>query len=124
MKKEQYAQMQKLAGFKVGDKVEVVSKCPDYHMGWGTEWHENMKIGQRFTIHRIHDYWGIISEKLDFYYPFFVLRKLDEIKIGLNSDYEAIVTENEVIVGCQKFTHDKILEVAEAIKKIKENKVR
>ena len=118
MNKKNYIKMQKLAGFKVGDKVKVISKCPDYHMGWSTTWDECMKVGETLVIEKINDYLGMYCDD-GYYYPFFVLEKANDIKIQLNSDYEAIVTEKEVIVGCQKFTHDKILEVASAIKEIK-----
>ena len=41
------------------------------------------------------------------------------VTIKLNDEYSAIVSKDDVKVGCQTFTHTAILEVAEAIKKRK-----
>lgn len=40
------------------------------------------------------------------------------ITVKLNSEYSAIVSKDGVEVGCQKFTHNALLELAEAIKNI------
>jgi len=46
------------------------------------------------------------------------VKKKREVSVKLNSEYSAIVTKENVKVGCQTFTHEVILEVAEAIKKL------
>jgi len=45
------------------------------------------------------------------------------IEVGLNDRYKAIVDANgDVQVGCQVFAAAKVLELAEAIKKVQANK--
>jgi len=39
------------------------------------------------------------------------------IKIELNSEYEAEVTKDKVVVGCQEFTFEKVKELYEAVQK-------
>jgi hypothetical protein len=44
---------------------------------------------------------------------------LESTILQLNDEYSAEITLTEVKVGCQTFPHDKILELAEQIKKLK-----
>jgi hypothetical protein len=46
------------------------------------------------------------------------VKKNKSITVELNKSYIAVVTEENVKVGCQTFTHEVILAVAEAIKKL------
>lgn len=45
--------------------------------------------------------------------------KNPKIKIELNKEYTAEITADKVVVGCQTFEADTILEVTEAIKKLR-----
>lgn len=54
-----------------------------------------------------------------------ILIKCEEynpIKIKLNNSYKAIVYSDNIKVGCQTFTFDKIEELYKAVQKMKENK--
>jgi hypothetical protein len=46
------------------------------------------------------------------------VKKTKFIAVELNESYTAVVTKKNVKVGCQTFTHEAILAVAEAIKKL------
>lgn len=47
-----------------------------------------------------------------------MLEKQQPNRLKLNEDYEAIVEDGEVKVGCQTFSADKVLELAEMVKNL------
>jgi hypothetical protein len=69
-----------------------------------------------YTIDKIPVYDPIIDWNLWTKIKFVAQPK--SIKVQLNNSYTAIVTKEFVHVGCQKFTHAVILDVANAIKNL------
>lgn len=43
----------------------------------------------------------------------------EEVTLKLNNEHSALITKDTVKVGCQEFTADKVLELAEEIKKLR-----
>ncbi len=76
---------QKMAGFQVGDEVEIFRRAKVFEMGWESEWNTHMtqNIGEIGKITKITSgNMGIrveIEGKLSWYYPYFVLQKVDRM---------------------------------------------
>lgn len=49
-------------------------------------------------------------------------KRFEDITIKLNDEYEAVVSEEDVTVGCQSFSFKKVEELYQAVKKAKEFK--
>lgn len=108
-----------------GDTVRVLFKIPSFDGGWKSSWASGMDkmIGKVFTVEDVGGNSGIRSRENGYYYPAHCLevvkRTPKHIEIKLNKDYIASVTANVVQVGCQTIDADTVLEVAEAIKKLR-----
>jgi hypothetical protein len=79
--REAYIKMQENCGIRVGDKVKVLRKAKDYENGWSVVWAKEMDeyIGEVGEVTSI-DYSGILINISDenWYFPFFVLEKVEE----------------------------------------------
>jgi hypothetical protein len=75
----------------------------------GYEWNQRPYKPKDFTPYHPLTDWAIWS-KIKYTNP--------DVEIKLNDSYTAIVTKDHVQVGCQKFAHAAILEVANAIKNL------
>lgn len=53
-------------------------------------------------------------------FPNYIFRRpvVDPLVVKLNDAYEALIYPDRVTVGCSRFTHEVILEVAEKIKEL------
>lgn len=111
IEKEQYVLAEKASGFKVGDRVRVVESAERCECGWQNSWTGEMTdaIGKVFTIIKLNSDGGtgiVLNSKYEPGYPFFVLEKVEDIKVNLNADYAAVCDVNGFQVGCQTFTWD------------------
>lgn len=80
LEKVDYKTAQAECGLKVGDKVRVVRKAETHEKGWSDSWISPMYslIGTENTIASIGLAGvGIRSNNSDFYFPFFVLEKVE-----------------------------------------------
>jgi hypothetical protein len=117
---ELYSQMQKLSGLKVGDKVKILRSYKEDEMGAYCCFTPSMReeVGQEGVITAIFSRGVKVNGWL---WPFFVLEKLEEppVEVKLNSEYTAIVAGDRetVKVGCQTFSREAVLELAEKLKK-------
>jgi len=78
-KEEAYLIMQKHSGLKVGDTVKVLREAKHHENGWDNSWTSKMNkyIGNTYTIYDISQS-GITLGC--FYFPFFVLEKIESTK--------------------------------------------
>jgi hypothetical protein len=108
-----------------GDTVKVLFKVPSFDGGWKSSWTSEMDkmIGEVFTVADVGGNSGIGSREDGYYYPAHCLevikRAPKHTEIKLNKDYVANITADVVKVGCQTIDADTVLEVAEAIKKLR-----
>jgi hypothetical protein len=59
------------------------------------------------------------TDKNTFAFPFEEYEVVkSKLELKLNSEYTAVVSEDGVVVGCQTFTHEKILELADLVRKV------
>ena len=68
---------------------------------------------------RDHGSWGTseLKELVEITEEEYNKAKNIQLTVKLNADYSAIVTKENVSVGCQKFTHESILNLAKEIEK-------
>ncbi len=82
-KQEKYIKDQAECGIKVGDRVKVLRKTKSHTLGWGTYWVPPMdgSVGKIFNVRGTHTEWGMLLPD-EYYYPFFVLKKIVTKKGG------------------------------------------
>lgn len=129
--KDAYLLLQANSGIAVGDTVRITRKAANYEMGWDCIWVSGMTrcIGQEGKVDRITDK-GIRVDVKDNgapYYPFFVLELVKKGKppfepkiLRLNAEHTAVVSDKEVVVGCQHFSFATIEGLALAVKSAQE----
>lgn len=116
--------MQQASGIRVGDTVRVLRKAEAHEMGWQNSWSRDTMdnaVGKTLpVIATTHDI-KLGDEARGYGFPFFVLElvKPKPVIVELNDRYAAEVKREGVQVGCQTFTHEKILELAEAVRQMK-----
>jgi hypothetical protein len=121
---EAYITLQKASGIEVGDTVKILRKAKNFEMGWNAHWAPVMDntVGATFQVKEICDLRGIRNPNNSCVYPFFVLKIVKkatkEVTIKLNSEYSAIISEDGITVGCQKFPLSIIDDLAKAKKEI------
>ena len=119
---EKYKKMSELSGFKVGDKVKIWREFSRDEMGCPAEFASRMKelVGKEGVITNT-SFWGTFQIDSNWWWPFFVLEKHVEppVKVKLKSEYTAVVAGDRetVKVGCQTFSREAVLELAEKLKK-------
>jgi len=118
--------MQEASGIRAGDTVRVIRAANDHEMGWVNSWERSMDecVGHEFKVHSVSGDIVLQMPDRDIYgFPFFALMLIHPkpAVIYLNEEYVATVTRDNVTVGCQVFSHEKILELAEAVKEAKTN---
>jgi hypothetical protein len=112
---------------EVGDVVMVTHKVPCHDLGWDNSWSKNMDdaIGEECSVIDGPDSSGV---RLDgkgngYYYPLqsvqFVRKRPKTEKVTLTEDYDAIVSEDNIEVGCQTITFQAFDELAKAVAKIR-----
>jgi hypothetical protein len=124
---ELYLRMQSLSGIKVGDRVKILRRFTNKEMGVGCNYNEDGKmdseIGKEGTVLNVCET-GIevdCGSGRDWWWPFFCLEKLVEppVSFKLNEEYTAVISGDRetVTVGCQKFSREIVLALAEKLKK-------
>lgn len=125
-----YAKSQNARHFRVGDTVRINRTAKDHEDGWGTVWAGPMtkNVGKLGVVEDISPFNGLsVRTKLDtWWHPHFVLTIVKRApkppkvyKVKLNKNYTAKVDAASVKVGCQTFTHAKILQLAKLVGKLK-----
>lgn len=116
--RELYTQMQKLSGFKEGDRVKIVRGFKGHEWGANCGYFQELNdwIGKEVTITNIIDT-GMEVEG-EWWFPFFCFELVKRsVEVKLNKEYTAIVAGDKqtVTVGCQVFSREKILELAKEL---------
>lgn len=119
---EKYTKMSELSGFQIGDKVKICRRFKRDEMGCPAEFARGMykSVGEEGVI-TAKSRKGNFEINREWFWPFFVLEKLEEppVEVKLNDDYTAVVAGDRetVKVGCQTFSREAVLELAEKLKK-------
>ena len=124
---ELYLRMQSLSGIKVGDRVKILRRFVNEEMGVGCYFNKDGRMDSQIGKEGIvldASLIGIYVENdsgQKWYWPFFCLEKLVEppVSFKLNEDYTAVISGDRetVTVGCQKFSREIVLALAEKLKK-------
>jgi hypothetical protein len=112
---------------EVDDIVTVTHKVPDYDLGWECSWREGMDdvIGKECVVTKAPYSSGV---RLDgkgnnYYYPLqsvqFVRKAPKTEKVTLTKDYDAVVSKDDIKVGCQTITFKAFDELASAVAKMR-----
>ena len=74
-----YQRAQLHCGLAIGDWVQVIATCATLENGWPESWEPGMTkmLGNIFEISDIDPDSGICLGETRYYFPFFVLKKLD-----------------------------------------------
>jgi hypothetical protein len=112
---------------EVGDVVMVTHKVPDYDLGWECSWREGMDdaIGEECVVTGVLYSNGVRLDGKgnDYYYPLqsvqFVRKAPKTEKVTLTKDYDAVVSKDNIKVGCQTITFKAFDELAEAVAKMR-----
>jgi hypothetical protein len=112
---------------EVGDVVMVTHKVPDYDLGWKCSWREGMDdaIGEECVVTGAPYSSGVILDGKgnDYYYPLqsvqFVRKVPKTEKVTLTKDYDAVVSKDDIKVGCQTITFKAFDKLAEAVAKMR-----
>jgi hypothetical protein len=112
---------------EVGDVVMVTHKVPSHDLGWDNSWSKGMDdaIGWECTVISKPDRSGVRLDDRgeDYNYPLqsvqFVRKGLQPITVSLAKDYDAIVSKDNIKVGCQTITFKAFDKLAEAVAKIR-----
>lgn len=113
----------KALGLKIGDTVRIIGKINSPSLGWNLGWTFNMtrcinQIGIITDI-RSNGVFVKIPGYITYNYPAHCLEPFGKvIKVKLNDDYEAEVTKDGIMVGCQKIPLSVVKELAEAIENL------
>ena len=95
---------------KVGDKVKVLRKAESRELGWTDGWLPTMNasVGQTFEVIRMGDLHSLgvtLNDRGNYAYPYHVLevvsRKVDKKTIAISSKYSAVISADQIEVGCQ-----------------------
>lgn len=119
-----YQQLVEQSTLLIGDIVKVTHKVPSYDLGWGNTWVEEMDeyVGGEYRIGRIVDgrvkLGGIIYS-----FPIHVLqlvrRKKAPVTMKLTKDYDAVISEDDIKVGCQTITFEAFDKLVKAVNKMR-----
>jgi len=109
---------------EVGDIVKVTHKVPSNDLGWDNTWSKRMDgaIGKEFTVISKPDSKGV---ELEGYYNYplqsvQLVRKAPKTeKVTLTKDYDAVVSKDNIKVGCQTITFKAFDELASAVAKMR-----
>ena len=112
---------------EVGDIVTVTHKVPDYDLGWECSWREGMDdaVGRECVVTEAPFSSGVQLDGMgnDYYYPLqsvqFVRKGLKTEKVTLTKDYDAVVSKDNIKVGCQTITFKAFDELAAAVAKMR-----
>lgn len=107
-------------GLKVGDRVKVVYKVPNGHLGWEDTWLKCMDeaIDKTYIIHNIHTKYGVVLREFGgYHFPVQSLMKIPTTTIKLNDQCIAEIDGDVVKVGCQTIPMSKIYEIVEEHKR-------
>lgn len=124
---EAYNRAQKECDLKEGDTVRIVRAAQSQEKGWGLEWNKERmdeNVGKTFKILKVDDVgcYGVCLHE-NYWYPFFILEKVDAaVEYKLNASYTALITKDEVKVGCQTFPWAVIKGLVTAHKKLVDSK--
>lgn len=94
---EDYLKGHKASGLKVGDKVKVLREFEDFEGGCGVDWGNTMKyfIGNTYKIKEDSEKNGFClwngNETDFFYFPYFVLEKVEESAKKEVKNYEDVL---------------------------------
>lgn len=111
-----------------GSKVKVVRTFPDWAEGWENIFNSTMKKaakqGKELTIRNIEDGSGGILLSDGWRYPFQSLLpnqkpfRASVVRVELNSNHVALVSEDKIVVGCQTFDPSIVEKLQEALKSL------
>jgi hypothetical protein len=112
---------------EVGDTVIVTHKVPSHDLGWDNGWTKGMDdaIGWECTVISKPSSQGVRLDDRgeDYNYPLqsvqFVRKGLQPITVSLAKDYDAIVSKDNIKVGCQTITFEAFDKLAKAVAKIR-----
>lgn len=112
---------------EVGDTVIVTHEVPSYNLGWSNSWCRDMDdvIGRECTVIEVPNCKGVQLNNggRNYRYPLqsvqFVRKAPKTEKVTLTKDYDAIVSKDNIKVGCQTITFEAFDELAEAVAKIR-----
>jgi len=113
---------------EVGDVVKVTHKVPDYDLGWECSWREGMDdvIGKECVVTEAPFSSGVRLDdkyRANYYYPLqsvqFVRKGPKPIILTLTKDYDAVVSKDDIKVGCQTITFKAFDELAAAVAKMR-----
>lgn len=96
-----YMAMQDNCGIKTGDRVKILRTAKSREMGWRTQWSPRMDdtVGDEEVVKLICS--DGIKLSNSWYYPFFVLQKLEKSPTKLTVDSnEVIITDESLKFGC------------------------
>lgn len=121
-----YNAMQKVCGLREGDKVKFLREWERGELGYSIGVCEsNQDIGKTGTIKEILDnkIRVCIPGSYTWSLPFFVLRKVEKEPVYINEDEEykvEFLDNGDIKVGCQEISFEKIKEIYEEAKKVRE----
>jgi len=112
---------------EVGDTVIVTHKVPSYDLGWDNSWRGGMDdaIGKECVVTEVPYSSGVRLDRKgnDYYYPLqsvqFVRKAPKTEKVTLTKDYDAVVSKDDIKVGCQTITFKAFDELASAVAKMR-----
>lgn len=122
--------------FKKGQRVLIMRRAESHARGWDNNWVGEMDefIGKIARVVSDDGADGVLlaCPGCEYWFPHFVLRRATSrtkefappkpVEFRLNDQYTARITRDEVIVGCQSFTHEKIAALAKACARVRGRK--
>lgn len=119
-----------MADIKVGSKLKLVKVLDGWEYGWPNSWTCNMfqldDIGKVFTVSKITSRGELNFVESSYGYPFFAFEVVEKeipepIYINNEDSYKAKFKGNgDITVGCQDITFEKLEEIYNTAKKVKE----
>ena len=102
-----HQQMLEILDLKPGDKVKVLRKAEHRELGWDNSWVSPMTscIGKIFEVSRVAGSVGVGLVGESAHFPAHVLelvsRKPEEAIVKISDKYNAQITKDSIVVGCQ-----------------------
>ncbi len=120
---EAYRKLHAQCGIEKGDSVKLLRLFGDHEMGFGHICGSaaDASVGSVYEVSNNDGHTIQLSNR--YHYPFFVLevvkKAIQPITVKLNSEHNAVVSKDGVVVGCQTFTLAKIDELVAAVAEVR-----